>query len=95
MEKNTEYLLRYMSMDDYNSLLKSSNEYIKELLSNNYINVNLNIKYLINYGISNINKVIPNIIGDLLLDSKDFEKKINNYEKSLSKDEVIMLIENM
>lgn len=95
MKKNIDYLLRYLSMDSYNELLKNNNAYIIEQLSNNYIDVNLNIKYLIYYGVSNIDKVIPNIISDLLLSHKEFEKKIKNYEKTLSKDEVITLIENM
>ena len=90
-----EYLLRYVSMDTYNKIIEESNDYILGLLKDNYIDVNLNIKYLIKYGVSNMDKVIPNIITDLLLSHKDFEKKIEDYEKHLNKEEVIMLIENM
>ena len=90
-----DYLLRYVSMDTYNRIIKDNNDYIISLLEDNYIDVNLNIKYLINYGISNMDKVLPNIINDLILSHKDFEKKIEDYEKHLTKDEVIMLIENM
>ena len=90
-----DYLLRYVSMDTYNNIKKNNNEYILDLLKDNYVDVNLNIKYLINYGISNIDKILPNIINDLILSHKDFEKKIEEYEKHLTKDEVIMLIENM
>lgn len=90
-----EYLLRYVSMDTYNKILDNNNKYILELLKDNYIDVNLNIKYLINYGVSNIDKVLPNIINDLILSHKEFEKKIEEYEKHLTKEEVIMLIENI
>ena len=90
-----EYLLRYVSMDTYNKILDNNNEYILGLLKDNYIDVNLNIRYLINYGVSNIDKVLPNIINDLILGHKDFEKKIEEYEKHLTKEEVVMLIENM
>lgn len=90
-----EYLLRYVSMDTYNKILKDNNEYILDLLKDNYVDVNLNIKYLINYGITNIDRILPNILNDLILSHKDFESKIEDYEKHLSKEEVIMLIENM
>ncbi len=90
-----EYLLRYVSMDTYNRILKESNDYILGLLEDNYIDVNLNIKYLIKYGVSNMDRVIPSIINDLLLSNKEFEKKIEDYEKHLTKEEVIMLIENI
>ncbi len=90
-----DYLLRYVSMETYNKIIKDNNEYILDLLKDNYVDVNLNIKYLISYGVSNIDKVLPNIINDLILSHKDFEKKIEEYEKHLTKDEVIMLIENM
>lgn len=90
-----DYLLRYVSMDTYNKIIKDNNDYILDLLKDNYVDVNLNIKYLISYGVSNIDKILPNIINDLILSHKDFEKKIEEYEKHLTKDEVIMLIENM
>ena len=90
-----DYLLRYVSMDTYNKIINNNNDYILDLLKDNYVDVNLNIKYLINYGVSNIDKILPNIINDLILSHKDFEKKIEEYEKHLTKDEVIMLIENM
>jgi len=90
-----DYLLRYISMDTYNKIIKDNNDYILELLKDNYVDVNLNIKYLIKYGISNMDKVIPSIINDLILSNKEFEKKIEEYEKHLTKEEVIMLIENM
>lgn len=90
-----DYLLRYVSMDTYNKIIKDNNDYILDLLKDNYVDVNLNIKYLISYGVSNIDKILPNIINDLILSHKDFEKKIEEYEKHLTKEEVVMLIENM
>ena len=91
----TDYLLKYMSMDMYNKIINSSNNYILELLQDNFIDVNLNIKYLINYGITNIDRVIYNMIYDLAITHEDFVKKIKDYEKDLTKEEVIMLLENM
>lgn len=91
----TDYLLKYMSMDMYNKIINSSNNYILELLQDNFIDVNLNIKYLINYGITNIDRVIYNMLYDLVITHEDFVKKIKDYEKDLTKEEVIMLLENM
>ena len=48
MGYNIDYLLRYVSMDTYNKIINSNNDYVLGLLSDNYIDVNLNIKYLIN-----------------------------------------------
>ena len=86
MGYNIDYLLRYVSMDTYN--------YVLGLLSDNYIDVNLNIKYLIKYGVSNIDKIVYNNINDFIVSHSEFINVIKNYEKSLSKDEIIMLYEN-
>lgn len=94
MEYKIDYLLRYVSMDTYNKIINDNNDYILGLLSDNYIDVNLNIKYLIKYGVSNIDKVIYNNISDFIILHNEFIKKIKEYEKSLTKDEVIMLYEN-
>ena len=71
-----------MSMDMYNKIINSSNNYILELLQDNFIDVNLNIKYLINYGITNIDRVIYNMLYDLVISHEDFVKKIKDYEKN-------------
>lgn len=94
MKYNIDYLLKYVSFDTYNYILNNKNKYILELLSDNYIDVKLNIEYLIRYGISNIDKILYNILDDLILNHNNFINKINNYEKTLSKEEIIMLIEN-
>lgn len=94
MGYNIDYLLRYVSMDTYNKIINSNNDYVLGLLSDNYIDVNLNIKYLIKYGVSNIDKIVYNNINDFIVSHSEFIKVIKNYEKSLSKDEIIMLYEN-
>lgn len=81
-------------MDTYNKIINSNNDYVLGLLSDNYIDVNLNIKYLIKYGVSNIDKIVYNNINDFIVSHSEFINVIKNYEKSLSKDEIIMLYEN-
>lgn len=94
MGYNIDYLLRYVSIDTYNKIINSNNDYVLGLLSDNYIDVNLNIKYLIKYGVSNIDKIVYNNINDFIVSHSEFINVIKNYEKSLSKDEIIMLYEN-
>ena len=94
MGYNIDYLLRYVSMDTYNKIINSNNDYVLGLLSYNYIDVNLNVKYLIKYGVSNIDKIVYNNINDFIVSHSEFINVIKNYEKSLSKDEIIMLYEN-
>lgn len=93
-EYNIEYLHKYVSNSTMNDL-KELDLYLLEDLTHNYIDVDLNIKYLKKYGITNLDKVIPNMIEYLLLKNNDFIKKIQNYEKTMNKEEVISLIENM
>ena len=94
MGYNIDYLLRYVSMDTYNKIINSNNDYVLGLLRDNYIDVNLSIKYLIKYGVSNIDKIVYNNINDFIVSHSEFINVIKNYEKSLSKDEIIMLYEN-
>ena len=91
---NIEYLLRYVSNDTYKKILKK-NDYILKLLSDNYVDTDLNIKYLIKYGIKDIDKVVYDMLEDLTISHNDFIKKIKDYEKTLTKEEVIMLIESV
>lgn len=92
--ENIDYLLRYVSMDTYNKMLNNYNSYILKLLKDNYIDTNLNIMYIVSYGVSNIDKVVYNNIEDFIISHDEFINKIKNYEKSLSKKEIITLIEN-
>lgn len=94
MEEKLEYLLRYISMETYKSILNSNNKYIINLLIDNAYNINLNIKYLINYGVTDITSVILQKSDDLIKENNDFIKEIENYEKKLSRREVIALFEN-
>ena len=61
----------------------------------NYIDVDLNIKFLIKYGITNIEDVIVDMLSELILNHDKFTEKIKSYEKQLTREEVISLIENM
>lgn len=94
VEEKLEYLLRYISMETYKSILNSNNKYIINLLIDNAYNINLNIKYLINYGVTDITSVILQKSDDLIKENNDFIKEIENYEKKLSRREVIALFEN-
>ena len=91
---NIEYLHKYVSNLTMKELY-NLDLYILEDLTHNYVDVDLNIKYLKKYGVTNLDRVIPNIIEYLLLNNNDFINKINNYEKTMTKEEVISLIENM
>lgn len=91
-EYNIEYLRKYVSNSTMKEL-ENLDLYILEDLTHNY--VDLNVKYLRKYGITNLETVIPNIIEYLLLSHNDFIKKIQKYEETMTKEEVISLIENM
>lgn len=95
MKYKIDYLLRYVSNDTFNKIRSEKNDYVLKLLQDNYIDVDLNIKYLIRYGISNIETVVYNWLEDLIINHNDFIKKIKDYEKKLTKEEVIMLFENV
>lgn len=93
-EYNIEYLRKYVSNSTMKEL-ENLDLYILEDLTHNYVDVDLNIKYLRRYGITNLEIVIPNIIEYLLLSHNEFIKKIQKYEETMNKEEVISLIENM
>lgn len=95
MNYNIEYLLRYISNDTYKKILKNKNDYILNLVSENYIDTDLNIKYLIKYGVKDIDKVVYDSLEDLTTSHNSYIKKIKDYEKNLSKEEVIMLLESV
>lgn len=95
MKYKIDYLLRYVTQDTFEKIVSNNNDYILELLQDNYIDVDLNIKFLIKYGITNIEKVIVNMLSELLTDHNKFIEKIKSYEKNLTREEVITLIENM
>ena len=47
MNYNIEYLLRYISNETYKKILKNKSPYVLSLVEDNYIDTDLNIKYLI------------------------------------------------
>ena len=91
MNYNIEYLLRYVSNDTYKKIQKNKSNYILSLVEDNYIDTDLNIKYLIKYGVKNIDKIVYDSLEDLTISHNEYIKKIKDYEKKYSKEEVIML----
>ena len=57
MNYKIDYLLRYISNETYNKIITKKSDYILKLAEDNYIDTDLNIKYLIKYGVKNIDKV--------------------------------------
>jgi len=53
------------------------------------------IKYLIKYGVKNIDKIVYDSLEDLTISHNEYIKKIKDYEKKYSKEEVIMLLDNV
>lgn len=95
MKKNTEYLLKYISNETYDKTLKNTNAYILDNLETNRRDVELNIKYLIKYGIKNIDNVVYDRLEDLTLSHNKFISIMEKYEQSLGKDGFISMIENI
>ena len=95
MNYKIDYLLKYITNETYKKIISSKGEYILGLLENNRVDVDLNIRYLIKYGIKNIDNVIYDRLEDLVLENNDFIKKIDNYEKKLGKEGFINMIENI
>ena len=94
MEDRLNYLLKFISYDSYEELIKSNNKYLLELLINNSRNVKLNCLYLIRYGVSDIEKVILTKTEDITKEHDEFIKDIKSLEKELNKKEIIALYEN-
>lgn len=95
MNYKIDYLLRYISNDTYKNIINKKSEYILRLAEDNYVDTDLNIKYLIKYGVKNIDKVVCESLEDLTMNHNEYINKIKEYEKNLSKEEVIMLLENV
>ena len=95
MNYKIDYLLRYISNDTYKKICDKKSNYILKLVEDNYVDTDLNIKYLIKYVIKNIDKVVYENLEDLTNNHNDYINKIKAYEKKLSKEEVIMLLENI
>ena len=95
MNYKIDYLLRYISNDTYKKILKNKSNYILSLVEDNYIDTDLNIKYLIKYGVKDIDKVVYDSLEELTLSHNEYLKKIKEYERKLTKEEVIMLLESV
>ena len=95
MNYKIDYLLKYVSNETYKKIVKNTNDYILDDLETNRIDVDLNIRYLIKYGIKNIDGVILDRTDELGLSHNDFIEKVLAYEKNIGKDGFIDMIENL
>lgn len=94
MQNETEYLLKYITNDTYKKILAKSHDYTISDLIDNRVDVDLNIRYLLKYGIKNIDIIVLNRLDDLLLSHNDFIKKMTTYEHKLTKEGLINMLEN-
>lgn len=94
MKEKPEYLLKYISNNAYNKILKINGDYIIENLIDNRVDVDLNIRYLLKLGIKNIDIVALERLDDLLLENNRFIDKMTNYENKLTKEGLINMLEN-
>ena len=95
MNYKIDYLLRYISNDTFKKIVSKKSDYILKLAHDNYVDTDLNIKYIIKYGVKNIDKVVYESLEDLTISHNEYINKIKEYENTLSKEEVIMLLENL
>ena len=95
MNYKIDYLLRYVSNDTYKKIISKKSNYILKLAEDNYVDTDLNIKYIIKYGVKNIDRVVYESLEDLTMNHNEYINKIKEYERNLSKEEVIMLLENI
>lgn len=94
MKERPEYLLKYISNETYNKILKNNGDYIIENLVDNRVDIDLNIRYLIRLGVKNIDIVVMERLDDLMLSSNIFIRKIDELEEKLTKDGLINMLEN-
>ena len=94
MKYKLDYLLQYISHEELKNITNRYNDYTLKSLEDDRVLVINNIRYLIKYGVSNINEIIVRNIEDFLENDKDFRDKIKKYEKTMSKEEIISMLEN-
>lgn len=94
MNRDIDYLLKYVSNDTFKDIKLNKSDYILDELEDNRVDVDLNIRYLIKYGIKNMDRVIYDRVEDLVISHNDFIEMINKYEYSLGKDGLIDMLEN-
>ena len=54
MNYKIDYLLKYVSNETYKKIINNKGDYLLEDLEHNRVDVDLNIRYLIKYGINQI-----------------------------------------
>ncbi|MCI6266466.1 MAG: hypothetical protein MR598_06470 [Erysipelotrichaceae bacterium] len=89
MNKEIDYLLKDITNETFKKIKEKNNNYHLDNLETNRIDVDLNIRYLIKYGIKDIDHVVLDRIDDLLLEHNTFIKKMKDYEQKLTKDGLI------
>lgn len=94
MQRELEYLLRYISNEAYWKVLKGNGDYVLDNLVDNRVEVELNIKYLIKYGVKNIDQVVVERLDDLLLGHNEFIEKLGEYERKLGRDGLVAMLDN-
>ena len=95
MNYDIEYLLKYISNNTYKKISTKKSSYLLELLEKNRIDVDLNIRYLLKYGVVKIDEVVLDRIEDLVNSHNDFIKIIEEYEQKIGKQETINMLENL
>ena len=94
MNNGIDYLLKYITNETFKKIKEKNNSYHLDNLETNRIDVDLNIRYLIKYGIKEIDHVVLDRLDDLLLEHNTFIKKMEDYEQKLTKDGLIDMLEN-
>lgn len=95
MRNGLDYLLKYVSNETLGVMKKRYSSYILESLEDERVNIEYNLRYFLKYGIKDIDNICLKNIDDVLLEHDKLIEKINNYESKLSKNDVIMMYDNM
>ena len=86
MNYKIDYLLRYISNDTYKKIISKKSNYILKLAEDNYVDTDLNIKYIIKYGVKNIDKVVYESLEDLTMNHNEYNKIVDDKLKEKEKD---------
>ncbi len=90
-----DYLLKFISNETYYKILDKKRGSLLQDLEDSYCDVTLNIRYLIKYGITNIDVVVYEMLEELTFSHNEFVKKINDFEYKLGHDGTIRMLENL
>ncbi len=94
LKKETDYLLKYIKNETYQNIINNNHQYTIEDLIDHRVDVDLNIRHLLQLGVKNIDFVVLERLDDLLLSHHDFVIKMDEYEKKLTKAGLIDMLEN-